>query len=99
MVEEFRATFEPWLAPVAAADHAPLAMQWCLAPGMAGMASLGPDGLPTGTGFVPAVDLPRRMWAGGAITTFGPLPVLAVALWLALRAAWPRQPPAVPACH
>lgn len=75
MVEEFRATFEPWLAPTAAADHAPLAMQWCLAPGTAGMADLSPDGLPTGTGFVPAVGLPRRMWAGGAITTFGPLPV------------------------
>ena len=75
MVEEFRATFEPWLAPVADPGHAPLAMQWCLAPGMAGMSSLSPDGLPTGTGFVPAVDLPRRMWAGGAITSFGPLPV------------------------
>lgn len=75
MVEEFRATFDPWLAPVAEPGHAPLAMQWCLAPGTAGMAGLGPDGLPTGAGFMPAVDLPRRMWAGGAITTFGPLPL------------------------
>jgi 3-methylfumaryl-CoA hydratase len=75
MVEEFRATFEPYLAPVAGPGHALLAMQWCLAPGTAGMASLSPDGLPTGTGFMPTVPLPRRMWAGGEITTFGPLPV------------------------
>jgi 3-methylfumaryl-CoA hydratase len=74
-VEEFRATFEPYLAPIADPGHALLAMQWCLAPGAPPMASLSLDGLPTGTGMMPAVPLPRRMWAGGEISTFGPLPV------------------------
>lgn len=75
MVEEFRATFEPYLAPLADPGHALLAMQWCLAPLVSPMASLSLDGLPTGTGMMPAVPLPRRMWAGGEISTFGPLPV------------------------
>jgi 3-methylfumaryl-CoA hydratase len=75
LVEDYRATFEPHLAPVADPDHAPLAMQWCLAPGAAVMASLSADGLPTGSGFMPDVPLPRRMWAGGEISTFGPIPV------------------------
>lgn len=75
MVEEFRATFEPYLAPLADPGHALLAMQWCLAPLVSPMASLSLDGMPTGTGMMPAVPLPRRMWAGGEISTFGPLPV------------------------
>jgi len=75
LVDDYRATFEPHLAPVADPDHAPLALHWCLAPGAAPMASLGADGLPTGSDFMPAVALPRRMWAGGEISTFGPIPV------------------------
>jgi 3-methylfumaryl-CoA hydratase len=75
MVEEFKATLEPYLAPLTDPGHAPLAMQWCLAPGVSPMSGLSPDGLPTGTGMMPAAPLPRRMWAGGEISTFGPLPV------------------------
>jgi 3-methylfumaryl-CoA hydratase len=75
LVEDYRATFDPYLAPIAEPGHAPLAVQWCLAPGAAPTASLSVDGLPTGAGFMPAVPLPRRMWAGGEISTFGPIPV------------------------
>jgi 3-methylfumaryl-CoA hydratase len=74
LVAEFRATLDPYLAPVAAGE-APLAIHWCLAPGAAPMSELGPDGTARGQGFMPAVPLPRRMWAGGEITTQGPIPV------------------------
>ncbi len=75
LVDDYRATFEPYLAPVADPDHAPLAMHWCLAPGAAAIAGLGADGLPTRSDFMPPAPLPRRMWAGGEISTFGPIPV------------------------
>jgi 3-methylfumaryl-CoA hydratase len=53
---------EPW-------DSAdvPLAMHWCLAPPIAPMAALGPDGHPARGGFLPPTPLPRRMWAGGRL--------------------------------
>lgn len=72
LIEHFRATFDPHLAPVAAGD-APLALHWCLAPTAAPMAELGADGHPARGGFVPPVPLPRRMWAGGSIETLAPL--------------------------
>ncbi|MBS7697649.1 MULTISPECIES: MaoC family dehydratase N-terminal domain-containing protein [unclassified Chelatococcus] len=45
----------------------PLAMHWCLAPPIAPMAGLGPDGHPARGGFLPPTTLPRRMWAGGRL--------------------------------
>ncbi len=58
--------------------EAPLAIHWCLAPPAAATASLGPDGHPARGdarpggpapgGFLPPVPLPRRMWAGSALT-------------------------------
>jgi 3-methylfumaryl-CoA hydratase len=72
LIDGFRATFDPHLAPVPA-GNAPLALHWCLAPPAAPMAELGPDGHPARGGFLPPVPLPRRMWAGGSIETLGPL--------------------------
>jgi 3-methylfumaryl-CoA hydratase len=74
LVEAYRATLEPYLAPTAS-GHAPLAMHWCLAPGAAPMADLSIDGIARGSGFMPDVPLPRRMWAGGEIATFATIPV------------------------
>ncbi|MEO9323506.1 hypothetical protein ABFT23_08460 [Nocardioides sp. C4-1] len=38
--------------------------------------TLGPDGHPRrGTGVVPEIDLPRRMFGGGRLTTHAPVPV------------------------
>jgi 3-methylfumaryl-CoA hydratase len=74
LVEAYRATLEPYLAKVAP-DEAPLGLHWCLAPGAQGMDQLGPDGTARGQGYMPAVPLPRRMWAGGEITTHAPIPV------------------------
>jgi 3-methylfumaryl-CoA hydratase len=39
----------------------------------ASMAQIGPDGHPKRGGFLPPVDLPRRMWAGGRLVFHGPL--------------------------
>ena len=72
IVAEFRATFAPNLAPVAAND-APLMLQWCLTPPIAPMSELTDEGHIRKGGFLPPVPLPRRMWAGGAVETLGAL--------------------------
>jgi 3-methylfumaryl-CoA hydratase len=72
LVEAYRATLAPHLAPVAA-EEAPLALHWCLAPELAPTGALGPDGHSLGTGFLPPMPLPRRMWAGGEVETLAPL--------------------------
>ena len=72
LVESYRATLSPHLAPVAEGE-APLALHWCLAPPSVPEAELGPDGHPARGGFLPPVPLPRRMWAGGEIETPGAL--------------------------
>ena len=72
LAASYAATFDPHLAPHAAGE-APLALHWCLAPAIAPMAALGPDGHPAKGGFLPPVPLPRRMWAGGSIETLAPL--------------------------
>ena len=55
--------------------EAPLAIHWCLAPPAVAPDELGPDGHPARGGFLPPVPLPRRMWAGGQLDLFEPLPV------------------------
>ncbi|PZO04588.1 MAG: protein dehydratase [Hyphomicrobiales bacterium] len=72
LIESFAATFAPHLAP-APRGEAPLALHWCLAPPIAPMSALGPDGHPAKGDFLPPVPLPRRMWAGGRIETLAPL--------------------------
>jgi 3-methylfumaryl-CoA hydratase len=62
LVHEFNATFD---RPM---DAALLGIHWCLAPPVAPAAALGPDGHAARGGFLPPVALPRRMWAGGALT-------------------------------
>jgi len=72
LVAEFRAIFEPHLAPLAG-DAAPLGIHWCLSPEIAAMADLGPDGHPAKDRDVPPVPQPRRMWAGGSLDMLKPL--------------------------
>jgi 3-methylfumaryl-CoA hydratase len=72
LVDGFRATLEPHLAPIAD-DEAPHLIHWCLAPGAAPMDALGEDGHPAKGGFLPPVPLPRRMWAGGEVRGTAPL--------------------------
>jgi 3-methylfumaryl-CoA hydratase len=54
--------------PSPAAPSTLLGIQWCLAQPITPIAATGPDGHPRRGGFLPAVPLPRRMWAGGALT-------------------------------
>jgi len=49
-------------------DAALLGIHWCLAPPAVRTSALDVDGHPARGGFLPPVALPRRMWAGGALT-------------------------------
>ncbi|WP_417434559.1 FAS1-like dehydratase domain-containing protein [Hoeflea sp.] len=70
LVESYNAIFDASSSP-APGDAAPLGIHWCLAPDIAPMSALGPDGHPARGGFLPPVPLPRRMWAGGHVDFSG----------------------------
>jgi 3-methylfumaryl-CoA hydratase len=72
LIESYAATFAPHLAPIPQGE-VPLALHWCLAPPIAAMNALGPDGHPAKGDFLPPVPLPRRMWAGGRLEALAPL--------------------------
>jgi 3-methylfumaryl-CoA hydratase len=67
IVEHFRATLSPHLfdAPC------PPGLHWCLAVPHHCLEDLGPDGAEKKGLFLPPIDLPKRMWAGGSIEMFG----------------------------
>ena len=58
-----------------AGDPLPLAWHWLYFWAIAAESKLGPDGHPRRGGFLPPVDLPRRMWAGGRLRQLAPLPI------------------------
>lgn len=60
-IRRFRATLD-----MDADDAAPNLIHLCLAPPVERPGRLGRDGHPAKGGFLPPVDLPVRMWAGGA---------------------------------
>jgi 3-methylfumaryl-CoA hydratase len=70
LVQSYNAIFNASL-DVSEGDEAPAGIQWCLAPDIAAMNALGPDGHPARGGFLPPVPLPRRMWAGGKLSFSG----------------------------
>jgi len=72
LVAEYEATLAPTLAKVPAGT-APLALHWCLAPPITPLAAIGADGHAAKGEFLPPVPLPRRMWAGGRVSTHAPL--------------------------
>ena len=49
-------------------DPAPIGIHWCIDPPVVTSDRLGPDGHPRKGEFLPAIPLPLRMWAGGAMT-------------------------------
>lgn len=51
----------------------PQGIHWCLCLPDAPMAELGEDGHPRRGGFLPPVDLPRRMWAASSVEFLAPL--------------------------
>jgi len=62
-------------APPDSGAVVPRLIHFCIAQPAAPTAKLGLDGHPTRGGFLPPVPLPRRMWAGGALTFLGDLRV------------------------
>src|SRR5690606_37037074 len=74
MVQSFRAIFGDHLAEVPEGT-APLGIHWCLSPAIVPMEAIGHDGHPAKNRDLPPIPNPRRMWAGGAIETFGTLKV------------------------
>src|SRR5438105_5360531 len=65
LVKGLRATLFQEIGEPKPGDAAPFTAHWCLAPQVAPMSEIGPDGHPARGGFLPPVPLPRRMWAGG----------------------------------
>ncbi|MGY9050160.1 hypothetical protein P775_16370 [Puniceibacterium antarcticum] len=80
-----QARLEPGLAAMMAAtlnqpppqegDVLPQLWHWAAFPALAAMSELGSDGHPKLGGFLPPIDLPRRMRAGGALRFHRPLHV------------------------
>jgi 3-methylfumaryl-CoA hydratase len=67
LIAALLATFESQMNFPSSGAQAPLTLHWCLAPPIAAMSDLGPDGHPARGGFLPPIPLPRRMWAGGEL--------------------------------
>lgn len=61
-------------------DPLPAGWHWMFFNAAEPAGALGPDGHPKRGGFLPPVELPRRMWAGGRLTFHGPLRVGAQAV-------------------
>lgn len=70
----FRAIFAPHMASTPE-GLVPLGIHWCLAPVIAPMSELGPDGHPAKNHDMPPVPQPRRMWAGGKVESLDALRV------------------------
>lgn len=60
-------------SPLRAGDPLPALWHWCAFPSVLAQAELGADGHPKLGDFLPPVRLPRRMWAGGALSFHAPL--------------------------
>ncbi|MEY4022950.1 MAG: hypothetical protein RI960_1962, partial [Pseudomonadota bacterium] len=58
-----------------AGDPLPLLWHWLFFWAVSPASGLGPDGHPKRGGFLPPVELPRRMWAGGRLKFDSDLPV------------------------
>jgi 3-methylfumaryl-CoA hydratase len=75
LVRALRATLFMEIGEPAVGEVAPLTAHWCLAQPVAPISELGPDGHPARGHFLPPIDLPRRMWAGGTLEFPGDLRV------------------------
>jgi len=67
------ATLDHALAPVAAGSPLPPLWHWLYFLPVARQSEIGPDGHPRRGGFLPPVELPRRMWAGSQLEFHAPL--------------------------
>ncbi len=67
LAEQFKATLTPHFFET----ECPPGLHWCLAVPAHPPENLGPDGAEKKGLFLPPIDLPKRMWAGGRVVTFG----------------------------
>jgi 3-methylfumaryl-CoA hydratase len=72
LVQQFAAIFDQEIE-IASGEPAPQMIHWCLTQNAVQNSMLGPDGHSKRGSFLPPVSLPRRMWAGGALTFEAPL--------------------------
>ena len=72
-LEAMAATLDRADPAPAPGDPVPPLWHWLYFAPIARHAELGPDGHPRRGGFLPPVDLPRRMWAGGRLDFERPL--------------------------
>ena len=75
LLAEYRATLDPFLFNPVRDEICPPGLHWGLAPATPRMDELGPDGSEAKGLFLPPIPLPRRMWAGGKVETFGAIGV------------------------
>ena len=61
--------------PTLPGEDAPLLAHWTAFPPRVGMEALSGDGHPKLGDFLPPIDLPRRMWAGGEVRFHAPVKV------------------------
>lgn len=73
-VRGLRAIFDD-ATPVAEGDALPPAWHWMFTQPAAPQSQLGLDGHPRRGGFLPPIELPRRMWAGSDVTFEAPIRV------------------------
>ncbi|MEQ8194576.1 MAG: acyl-CoA dehydrogenase, partial [Rhodospirillales bacterium] len=69
----FNATLDKNMPDPQAGDPVPPGAHWLYFLPRARQSELGPNGNPKVGEFLPEVDLPRRMWAGGGLTFHRPL--------------------------
>ena len=74
-VDRFCATIACDQVSVNNVKVAPLAYHWCLGLPDSPMSELGEDGHPKKGGFLPPVELPRRMWASSKVEFIRALPI------------------------
>jgi 3-methylfumaryl-CoA hydratase len=74
-VQAVNALFDLDTSEVQLGDPLPALWHWAALPTWARSSTLGVDGHPARGDFLPPVDLPRRMFAGGEVVFHAPLPV------------------------
>ena len=72
-VQALEATFGRSPPDLPAGTECPALWSWLYFLPLAPMGEIGEDGHPRRGGFLPPIDLPRRMWAGSRCTIHGPL--------------------------
>ena len=71
----FQALVDDGLPEVASGDPLPPLWHWLALPAWSPSSMLGIDGHPRRGSFLPPIDLPRRMFAGGQVTLHAPIPI------------------------